>query len=260
VKVPFVAVPTTAGTGCEATKNAVISSVGPQGFKKSLRHDNFMPDVAIVDPLLALSCPPAVTAACGLDALSQLIESFVSVKASILTDTLAASGLERMNNSLVPACTGAAHDVNIRADLAYAALVSGITLANAGLCVVHGFASSIGGMFSVPHGVVCGVLLVPCLRRTILALSQNEAGLPHLAKFARAGEILCGRRRGTVRETCDLLIEKLEEYTRLLKIPRLGTYGITTDSIGSIIDKTDNKNNPVKLEKEDLRKILMESL
>jgi alcohol dehydrogenase class IV len=260
VKVPFVAVPTTAGTGCEATKNAVISSVGPLGFKKSLRHDNFMPDVAIVDPLLALSCPPAVTAACGLDALSQLLESYVSVKASILTDMLAASGMERMKDSLVPACTGAAQDVNIRANLAYGALVSGITLANAGLCVVHGFASSIGGMYTVPHGVVCGALLVPCLRRTILALSQNEAGLPHLAKFARAGEILCGRRHSTARETCDLLIEKLEEYTRLLKIPRLGNYGITADSIGAIVDKTDNKNNPVKLDKDDLKKILMESL
>jgi alcohol dehydrogenase len=260
VKVPFVAVPTTAGTGCEATKNAVISSVGPRGFKKSLRHDNFMPDVAIVDPLLSLSCPPAVTAACGLDALSQLLESYVSTKASILTDMLAASGLDRMKDSLIPACTGAALDVNIRANLAYGALMSGITLANAGLCVVHGFASSIGGLFAVPHGVVCGTLLLPCLRRTIKALSQNEAGLPHLAKFARAGEILCGRRRSTARETCDLLIEKLEELTRILKIPKLGSFGITESAISTIIDKTDNKNNPVKLDKDDLRKILMESL
>lgn len=260
VKVPFVAVPTTAGTGCEATKNAVISSMGPGGFKKSLRHDNFMPDVAIVDPLPSLSCPPAVTAACGMDALSQLLESFVSTKASPVSDSLAQSGMEHIKDSLVPACAGSSQDVNIRTDLSYAALMSGITLANAGLCIIHGFASSIGGMFAVPHGVVCGVLLAPCMRRTIQALSQNEAGLPHLAKFARAGEILCGRRRGTARETCDLLIEKLEEYTHILKIPRLGSFGITESAISAIVDKTDNKNNPVKLGKEDLRKILRESL
>jgi alcohol dehydrogenase class IV len=260
VKVPFVAVPTTAGTGCEATKNAVISSVGPQGFKKSLRHDNFMPDVAIVDPLLALSCPPAVTAACGLDALSQLLESYVSVKASILTDMLAASGLERIKDSLVPACTSAASDVNIRANLAYGALMSGITLANAGLGVVHGFASSIGGMFNVPHGVVCGALLAPAMRRTMEKLARAEGALPHLVKFAHAGEILCGKRGNSAEETCDMLVEKIEEYTRILKIPRLGSFGITEESIGAIVDKTDNKNNPVKLDKDDLREILKESL
>jgi alcohol dehydrogenase class IV len=115
-------------------------------------------------------------------------------------------------------------------------------------------------MYTVPHGVVCGALLVPCLRRTILALSQNEAGLPHLAKFARAGEILCGKRGTTAEETCNMLVEKIEEYARVLKIPRLGSFGITEESIGAIVDKTDNKNNPVKLDKEDLREILMESL
>jgi alcohol dehydrogenase class IV len=259
-KVPFVAVPTTAGTGCEATRNAVLSSVGSGGYKKSLRHDNFMPDAAVVDPALTLSCSAGITAACGLDALTQLLESFVSTKASPLIDALASSGMERIGNSLVPACTGAAQDVAIRADLSYAALMSGIALANAGLGVVHGFASSIGGMFAVPHGVVCGALLAPCLRRTIRALSQNEAGLPHLVKYARAGEILCARRRATARETCDMLIEKLEEFVHILKIPGLGSYGVTASSFDAIIDKTDNKNNPAKLDKEDMRKILMESI
>ena len=259
-KVPFIAVPTTSGTGCEATKNAVISNVGPQGFKKSLRHDNFIPDAAIVDPVLTLSCPAAVTAACGLDTLSQLLESFVSTKASPLTDSLAQTGLEHVKDSLVPACAGSSQDVNVRADLSFAALLSGMTLANAGLCVVHGFASSIGGMFAIPHGVVCGCLLVPCMRHTIRALSQSEAGLPHLAKFARAGKILSGKKRATARETCDLLIETLEEYVRVLKIPRLGVYGVTSPSAEAIVDKTDNKNNPAKLGKDDLKKIVMESM
>lgn len=259
-KIPFIAVPTTAGTGTEATKNAVISSVGPNGFKKSLRHDNFMPDVAVVDPLLSRSCPPDITATCGMDALSQLLESFVSTKASALTDTLALSGMERVRDSLVPACTTAAQDVSIRANMAYAALVSGITLANAGLCVIHGFASSVGGLHTIPHGAVCGALLAPSMRRTLSKLSGSEAGHVHIVKLARAGEALCGRRAGTVMETGAMLIDKLEEFTRVLKIPKLGRFGITASSIEAIVDRTDNKNNPVKLDKEDLKRILIESL
>jgi alcohol dehydrogenase class IV len=151
-------------------------------------------------------------------------------------------------------------DVNIRANLAYGALMSGITLANAGLCVVHGFASSIGGLFAVPHGIVCGRLLAPALRRTIEKLASADGALHHLVKFAHAGEILCGKRGATAEETCDMLVEKIGDYTRILQIPRLGSFGITEESIGAIVDKTDNKNNPIKLDKEDLRKILTESL
>jgi alcohol dehydrogenase class IV len=259
-KIPFVAVPTTAGTGCEATRNAVISNVGMHGFKRSLRHDNFMPDVAIVDPRLALSCPPEITAACGLDALTQLLESFLSTKASILTDLLAASGLECIKDNMIPASSSGAHDINIRTNMAYGALVSGITLANAGLGVVHGFASAIGGMFAVPHGVVCGTLLAPCMRQTIEKLAGSENGLPHLIKFAQAGEILCGMRGDTAEETCEMLVLKLESYPRAMAIPRLGQYGITASSVPAIVEETDNKNNPAKLDKADLRKILMERI
>jgi alcohol dehydrogenase class IV len=259
-KIPFVAVPTTAGTGCEATKNAVLSSVGPAGFKKSLRHDNFIPDVAIVDPLLTLSCPPAITAACGLNALAQLLESYVSTKATVLTDMLAVSGMERVKDSLIPACTNAAQDVNVRTNLAYGALMSGITLANAGLCVVHGFASSIGGMFSVPHGVVCGALLAPAVRATIERLAGKEDSLPHLVKFAQAGEVLCGSRGDTAEETCDMLVRKLAEYARVLRISKLSAYGVTPSSVSAIVEMTGNKNNPAMLDKDDLKRILMESL
>lgn len=259
-KIPFVAVPTTSGTGCEATKNAVISNVGVNGFKRSLRHDNFMPDVAIVDPLLTLFCPPDITAACGLDALTQLLESYLSTKASVFTDLLAVSGLERMKDSIIPASTTSTHDVSIRTNLAYGALVSGITLANAGLGVVHGFASAIGGLYTVPHGVVCGTLLAPCIRASIQKLIGSENGLPHLVKFAQAGEILCGMRGDTAEETCEMLALKLESYARALTIPMLGKYGITASSIPAIVEKTDNKNNPAKLDKEDLRKILIERI
>lgn len=260
VKIPFIAMPTTAGTGTEATKNAVLSRIGPDGFKKSLRHDNFMPDVAIVDPSLTLSCPPHLSAACGMDALCQLLESYVSTNANAMTDALARSGLRAVRDGLVPACTSGGADIGVRARMSYAALMSGITLANAGLGVVHGFASAIGGLFSVPHGVVCAGLCAACMRATVEKLKAAEVSLPLLEKFSRAGMILCGRREPSVEQNCGLLIDKLEELTSLLALPRLGSYGITEADIPAICDRTGNKNNPAKLDKDDLRKILLSAL
>lgn len=259
-KLPFIAAPTTAGTGSEATCNAVLSNVGPGGFKKSLRHVNLVPDVAVIDPALSLSCPADLASACAMDALTQLLESFVSTKACVLTDAVAASGLEHLKDSLVPSCTTRLDDAALRSNLSYAALMSGIALANAGLGTVHGFASSIGGMFRIPHGVVCGTLLAPCIRRTVEKLIAGGSPLRHIAKFAQAGGILCGRRGATPEETCGMLVEKLSEYAALLKMPRLSSYGVTASDIAAIVDRTDNKNNPAQLDKEDMRKILMERL
>ncbi len=128
-KLPFIAVPTSSGTGSEATKNAVLSEVGENGFKSSLRHDNFMPDIAVIDPELMRSCPPGVTAACGLDALTQLLESWVSSKASPITDALALSGLEHVAAGFLRACEDGENDLEARGHMAYAALLSGLTLA-----------------------------------------------------------------------------------------------------------------------------------
>ena len=259
-KLPFIAVPTTAGSGAEATCNAVLSDVGPNGFKASLRHANLVPDVAVVDPSLSLSCPAGLASACGMDALSQLLESFVSTKAGALTDALAASGLECLRDNLVPSCTTRPNDVDIRTNVSYAALLSGITLANAGLGVVHGFASAIGGMFRIPHGVVCGTLLVPCMRRTVEKLIADSGPVHHIVKCAQAGEILCGRRGDTAEETCEMLIEKLSEYSRALILPRFSSFGITASSITACVEKTNNRNNPAVLTKADLRAILTEAI
>ncbi|MGM0500753.1 MAG: iron-containing alcohol dehydrogenase, partial [Bacillota bacterium] len=144
-KIPFIAVPTTSGTGSEATKNAVLSKVGEDGFKKSLRHDNFIPNIALLDPKLTTSCPAAITAASGLDAVTQLLGAYTSTKASPMTDSLALKALKYAGESLVPAATDKGDDPEVRAGMAYASLISGITLANAGLGIVHGLASAVGG-------------------------------------------------------------------------------------------------------------------
>ena len=262
VKVPYIAVPTTAGTGGEATKNAVLSRTGEGGFKKSLRHDDLVPDVALLDPTLPLGCPRAVTAACGMDALTQLIESYVSTGATPLTDALCLSGIERAARSLAAVCGDGAGDLAARADMAYAALMSGITLANAGLGVVHGLAGPIGGRFPVPHGVACGTLLAPATRVTIEKLAgENGWDHPALAKYAAAGRIMAGAVAVDVEAACGLLVERFDRLTSELDLPRLSAYGITAaDLPGFAASGGVNKFNPVELGPEELLGVLSERL
>ncbi|NLM96879.1 MAG: iron-containing alcohol dehydrogenase [Halanaerobiaceae bacterium] len=268
-KIPFVAVPTTSGTGSEATKNAVLSRVGADGFKKSLRHDNFVPDIALIDPELTVSCPPEVTAASGLDALTQLLESYSSTKASPLTDSLAIRGIEFAAQSLLPVSTGEGDNLELRSKMAYASLVSGITLANAGLGVIHGLASPVGGFFNIPHGVVCGTLLAEAIALNIKCLKEDgtEEADYYLEKYARAGQIISNSGEELNIDLshdrdyyCEILIEKLREWVEILEIPRLGEYGISTADLDRIAEKTDNKNNPVKLDKEQIKEIIRRRL
>jgi alcohol dehydrogenase class IV len=254
---PFIAVPTTAGTGSEATKNAVISKVGKSGFKKSLRHDNFTPVCAIVDPELTLSCPPRVTAACGMDAFTQLLESYVSPQASPFTDALALSGIELMAPALIPASTGQAGDIGLRTSLAYAAFLSGITLANAGLGIIHGLAAALGGLAPIAHGVVCATLLAEACRTNVTRLRELRG--PEdvlLAKFARLGRIVSGARDADAPDACDLLLRTLDEWTEKLPIPRLGAYGVSESDLDALAAQAGQKNNPVRLEVDDIKAIL----
>jgi len=255
-KVPFVAVPTTSGTGSEATKNAVLSRVGPDGFKRSLRHDNFVSDVALIDPELMLSCPPDITAACGMDAFCQLLESYVSTKSNPMTDALALSGLKLAKDNLVLACGSAAGDVSVRAPMAYASLISGITLANAGLGIVHGLASPIGGYFDIPHGVVCGTLIGAATRVNIYAL-KNSNDKSSLKKYADIGALLTGCQTNDIELCCNLLIEKIEDWVEQLKLPYLSKYGIAESHLDQIIQSTGQKENPVELIESEIRKILL---
>jgi alcohol dehydrogenase class IV len=254
---PLIAVPTTAGTGSEATKNAVISKVGRQGFKKSLRHDNFTPVCAIVDSELTLTCPPQVTAACGMDAFTQLLESYVSPQASPVTDALALSGIEHMASALIPASTDQGGNIEFRSSLSYAAFLSGITLANAGLGIIHGLGSPLGGLVPIPHGIVCATLLAEACRMNIMRLRElRRTDDIMLAKFSRMGRALSGARDPDISTGCDLLLQKLDEWTRRLSIPRLGQYGIAEPDLDAVAAQAGQKNNPVQLEPDDIKAIL----
>lgn len=260
-KAPFVAVPTTAGTGSEATQNAVLSRVGPGGFKKSLRHENFVPDVALLDPELALSCPPGVTAACGMDAFTQLLESYVSSASSPMTDALAWSGLEQVSANLVRACGDGAGDVSVRAGMAYAAMISGMTLANAGLGLVHGLASAVGGLFAIPHGVVCGTLMGAVNRATLRKLrEQHGPAHPALEKYARAGALFGGRPGCGPETGWGLLLDTVASWTEQLGMPRLGAFGVREADLDAIVAGAGNKNNPVRLEPEEIRDVVRSRL
>lgn len=260
-KIPFIAIPTTAGTGSEATANAVLSQVGPRGYKRSLRHENFVPDIAILDPTLTLSCPPEVTAAAGLDALTQLMEGYVSTKATPLTDALALDGIRAIGSSLIPACTTEGYDVDHRGNLAYAAYLSGVVLANAGLGLVHGFASPIGGLYGIPHGMVCGTLQGEALRVNLQLLkTSGPAGETGLKKYAAISEVLTGCDPHQIDEACSRLLAHINGWIELLRIPTLGAYGIMDPDLDAIVVQTDEKNNPVPVSKELMREILVNRL
>jgi alcohol dehydrogenase class IV len=267
-KVPLIAVPTTSGTGSEATKNAVLSRIGADGFKKSIRHDNFVPNVAIIDPELTLSCPAEVTAACGMDALTQLLESYFSTKANPMTDVLALSGIRAVGKSLIAASTKSPRSLAARTSMAYAAVISGITLANAGLGLVHGIASVIGGSFDIPHGAACANIMGPAMEKTLEVLKEGVPGADEerskaLWRFAQAGALLAGKdsvRESDTDEYSRLLIETIYRWTELLDIPRLGTYGMKGRDIERLASLSENKNNPVPISREGIEQILRERL
>ncbi|MFA5141179.1 MAG: iron-containing alcohol dehydrogenase [Elusimicrobiota bacterium] len=256
-RLPLIAAPTTAGTGSEATKNAVLRKVGQGGFKKSLRHDRFIPDVALLDPELAVGCPPDITAACGMDAFVQLMEAYLSPKCSLPVEALVWSGLVLLKENLPAVCGPGAADARARGAMAYASLMSGIGLANAGLGVVHGLAGPIGGRFRAPHGAVCGILAAPAIEANVRALkAQGERGEPALEKYASLGRLLSDKKRLGREAAFVSLVDTVEGWTRSLGIGSLDRYGIRAEDVDGIVADSDCKDNPVPLGKEELRRIV----
>jgi len=270
-KVPFIAVPTTAGTGSEATKNAVISRVGKEGFKRSLRHDNFVPELALADPELTLDCPQEITAAAGMDCFTQLTEAYLSDKASPSTDALAIDGLKAVNRSLLRSYTDG-DNIKARSDMSYAALMSGICLANAGLGAVHGLAGTIGALHSIPHGAVCGTLMAPANEVNVRELRRlNESGHVQgnnsasgtsaaLAKYAILGRLFADATGKNDSYYTDFFIDYLNAMTHRLGLPGLARYGLRTEDIPEIVYHSDCKNNPVPLSKEHMTEILLKRI
>jgi alcohol dehydrogenase class IV len=255
VKIPFIAVPTTSGTGSEATKNAVLSELGENGYKKSLRHNNFVPDVAILDPALTVSCPQSITASSGMDAFTQLLESYLSTASNIITDALAVEGLGRVSHSLLKAYSDGS-DIEARTDMALAAYLSGNTLANAGLGLVHGFASSIGGFFEMPHGVICSSLMPACNRLTVKKLRQTHSHDTALFKYATVGKVFSDHLDKSDDYYIDHLLSLIDDWRHHMNIPQLRSGGISSEDFEKIVRVTDNKNNPVALEKDEMMEVL----
>ena len=258
-RLPFIAVPTTAGTGSEATKNAVISDVGKVGFKKSLRHDNFVPDMAVIDPELTLSCPENITAASGMDCFTQLTEAFLSDRANEFTDAFELEGLKAVANSLVAVFEDGSN-LEARSGMSFAALTSGICLANAGLGVVHGFASSAGGMFRIPHGMLCGTLMAVANEINVRELRRRNDNPTALRKYASLGRLFIDADAKPDDYFIDGFIRFLYEITDRFALPRLSEFGIARDDVGSVCSQTEIKNNPVKLGREELEEILVSRL
>lgn len=255
---PFIAVPTTAGTGSEATKNAVLSVQGPDGYKKSFRDEKLVAEVALVDPDLLATCPPAVIAANGMDALTQLLESYVSSRAAPLTDSLAWGGIKAARDGLLALYTDAG-DAAARERMAYAALVSGITLAQVGLGSVHGLAAPLGAFFPIPHGVACGTLVATATRVNIEALRTRDPENPALEKYAQVGRLLSKQGQPDREAAHAVLIDTLDAWTHALGLPTLAHYGVTPADIPRIVANSRGssmKTNPVRLEDAEIAAIL----
>jgi alcohol dehydrogenase len=261
--VPFIAVPTTAGTGSEATKNAVLSVRGEGGFKKSFRHERLVPEYAVVDPDLLATCPPAQIAANAMDAFTQLLESYVSIQANPLTDALAESGLDAIRQGLFAWYEGGEDAATGRSRLAYAALLSGICLAQTGLGSVHGLASPLGAFFPIPHGVVCGTLMATATRVNIEALQARAPNSQALAKYARVGALFTGQQYADAEVARQSLVTLLDAWTERLGLPPLSKFGIRETDFPRIVAHCRSgsmKTNPIVLGDEELTELLRQRL
>jgi alcohol dehydrogenase class IV len=251
---PLIAIPTTAGTGAEVTRNAVLM-VEEERVKVSLRSALMLPAVALIDPVLTYTLPPAITASTGLDALTQCIEPFVSPRANPLTDAVAREGMQRAAGALRRAFRDGS-DVDARRDMAVASLCSGLALANAKLGAVHGFAAPLGGMFPVPHGTACAQLLAPVVATNVRALRARAAASPALARYDEVARILTGHTTARAEDGAAWLRELVDA----LHVPPLADYGVTAADIPRVSEKarkaSSMQGNPIVLTDAELAEAL----
>jgi alcohol dehydrogenase class IV len=244
---PMIAVPTTAGTGSEVTRNAVLGSPEHR-VKASLRSPLMLPKIAIVDPQLTVGLPPGITASTGLDALTQLIEPYVCLKANPMTDAFCLDGLRAVKRSLEAAYKNGC-DAVARAGMSYASLLGGLALANAGLGVVHGFAAPIGGMFDAPHGAICAAILPYGMEANI-----------RVERYREIARILTGDKDASALDG----VEWVKKLVGTLRVPKLRAYGITASDVGSIVEKaaraSSMRANPVELTTAELTSILEKAI
>jgi len=251
---PYIAIPTTAGTGAEVTRNAVIGSP-EHGVKVSMRSPLMLPCLAVIDPLLTLSMPPLLTAFTGLDALTQLMEAFVSKKANPLTDGICREGMGKAARSLRKAFQNG-KDQAAREDMAMASLLGGLALANAGLGAVHGFAGPLGGMFPAPHGAICGLLLPHVMEANVYALKTCDPDSPALARYEEAAHILTGV--PTARAVDG--VRWVQDLCATFKVPPLSAYDLKEKNFPDVVEKvrraSSTKGNPVMLTDDELTQVL----
>jgi alcohol dehydrogenase class IV len=255
---PCVAIPTTSGTGAEVTRNSVLASPEHK-VKVSLRSPYLLPSLAIVDPKLTLDLPPSVTASTGLDALTQVIEPYVSIRANPVTDGFCVEGMRRVARSLQRVFEQG-KDLHAREDMALASLFGGLSLANAGLGAVHGFAAPIGGMFQAPHGAVCAALLARVMEVNLRALRQRLPNGEALQRYEVVAAILTGTEKATAADG----ILWISELCKALQIPGLRTYGITVNDVPELVEKaakaSSMKANPIVLTRDELTEALQAAL
>jgi len=251
---PFIAVPTTAGTGSEVTRNAVLAS-REHGVKASMRSPMMLPPIALVDPELTYELPPAVTASTGLDALTQLIEPYVSSRANPLVDPYCVDGIRRVAGALRRAYHDGA-DRDARRDMSLASLFGGEALANAGLGVVHGFAAPLGGRWNGPHGALCAAVLPHGMAANIAALRQRAPEHPALERYAAIARLLTGRNDAKPEEG----IEWVRALCQELNVPRLRAWGISEVDLPGIVEKAARASsmqaNPLPLTGDELLEVV----
>jgi alcohol dehydrogenase class IV len=256
---PYIAIPTTAGTGAEVTRNAVLASIELH-VKVSLRSPLMLPKLALIDPELTLSLPPEVSASTGLDALTQCIEPFVSHLSNPLTDGICREGIKRAAHSLRRAFEHS-NDIEARQNMSLAALFGGLALANSKLGAVHGFAGPLGGMVpAIPHGVICGRLLPFVLEANLKALDSRDPQNPAQARFDEVAQILTGDLQATAADG----VTWIQELADVLAVPPLSTYGVAKTHFPTIIEKSQRassmQGNPIKLTENELREILEKAI